>query len=132
MSGLGISYIIIFFAAVALCLIFAAAWIVNSESKRNILKNEIGKLKNQVESFEREKFMLLDEMNEMKGIPGAAAAGDDAREAQPDDKGNAMLLLQSLEQNAGLEKENQKLKSELEEAKNSLEEIYKAIVGQKP
>ena len=131
MSGLGISYVMIFFAAAALCLIFAAAWIVNSESKRNILKNEIGKLKNQVEYFEREKFMLLDEMNEMKGVPGAAA-GNDTREAQPNDKGNAILLLQSLEQNAGLEKEIQKLKSELEEAKNSLEEIYKALVGQKP
>lgn len=122
MLELGLTDLVTFFVAIAIFLIFAAVWIIKSESARNVLKNEIRRLKGQIESYERDKFLLLEKMNTSEGLSVA-------REAPGEE--SDMRLTQALEENKALEKDNKKLKAELVEAKSSLEEIYKAFVEKK-
>lgn len=106
MIGIDTIYVILFFAAAGICLIFAAAWIANSESKRHILKNEIGRIKAQLEERERDKYLLQEKVEDlMEGGAGASPA----------------------ENKSVLERENARLKKELAEARSSLEDVYKAL-----
>jgi len=138
MVELGIANIAMFFVIIGICLIFVITWIIKSESRINVCKTEIKKLKAQVATAEREKFMLSEKVNELESAPPAPHISIDQGEPSassamapvgPQREGaDPAILLQALEQNATLERENKKLKTELDEATKSLEDIYKALV----
>jgi len=86
-------------------LVFVIIWIVKSESRVSICKTEITRLNNKISSLEYEKFNV---------VPAQTSSDSDA--AKP-------LLVK----NEVLKDENKKLRSELSEAKKSLEEVYKAL-----
>ena len=99
MLELGVTSIMLFFVMFGICLAFVIAWILKSESRINACKAEIKKLAEKAASSERENFMLSEELEQLR-------AGSDI----------------------ALEKENEQLKIELDEAKSSLEEIYKVAL----
>ena len=103
MLDLGLANITMFFVIIGICLIFIITWIIKSEARINICKDEIKKLKGDLDSSERERFVLSEKL----ANSAAAPASDDESDA--------------------LREENQKLKKELAEAKASLEEVYKAL-----
>jgi len=117
MLEIGLVNIAAFFVIIGVCLIFIAAWIIKSESRMNICKEEIGRLKNQTAGLEREKSGLLEKLSSQEIAPAESAnSGGSNRE-----------LKEALNRNESLEAENKKLKRELSEAKKSLEEVYKAL-----
>lgn len=117
MPEVGLVNIAAFFVIIGVGLIFIAAWIIKSESRINICKEEIGRLRNQTASMEREKSGLLEKLSSQGIVPtDLADSGDSGRD-----------LKDVLKKNESLEAENKKLKRELSEAKKSLEEVYKAL-----
>ena len=125
MSGIGLMEIIPFFVATAICLGLVIMWMVSSESKRNICKAEIVKLKTQVDTLEKEKMSLVDSVSSAAAAKNGRDPADEARIAEDEE-----MILVLKEKNEALEKERESLKSELAEAKSSLEEVYKALVEQ--
>ena len=124
MSGVGIGELFWLAAAVLLGLGVVIAWIIKAEMSRNLFKDEIKRLMSQLASAEHEKAAILDEMNEIKNgaggyNPGEQVPGDSA-------SGNIMLgkMVNRVEE---LEKDNLRLTKELNEARSSLEEVYKAL-----
>ena len=103
MLDLGIANITMFFVIVGICLIFIIAWIIKSEARINICKDEIKKLKGDLDSSERERFVLSEKIANFSAVPTSDGESD------------------------ALKEENKKLKRELAEAKASLEEVYKAL-----
>ena len=99
----GLANITMFFVIIGICLIFVITWIIKSEARINVCKDEIQKLKMNLDSSERERFVLSEKIANLE----AASTGDSASSA--------------------LKEENKKLKKELAEAKASLEEVYKAL-----
>ena len=127
MAGIGLMEIVPFFIATAICMGLVIMWMVSSESKRNICKAEIIKLKTQVDVLEKEKMVLIDNASSAQSAGGGRDPADEARIAEDE----AMILVLK-DKNEALEKENDSLKAELAEAKSSLEEVYKALVEQAP
>lgn len=126
MSGLGLVEIVPFFVATAICLGLVITWMVSSESKRNICKAEITKLKTQLDSMEKEKMAIAENAAAAEAQPRRDPV-DEARIAEDE------ALIQELkEKNETLEKEGDLLRIELAEAKSSLEEVYKALCEQNP
>jgi len=103
MLEFGMTNLMIFFGAILAGLVFVIAWIVNSELRINACRKEIARLKSQFSSIERENFLLAEE---------ASSRGKGPRKDE-------------------FERENEKLRGELSEAKSSLEEVYKALLSQK-
>jgi len=117
MPEIGLINIAAFFVIIGVCLIFIAAWIIKSESRTNICKEEISRLKNQAASLDREKSGLLEKLSSREIASAESAdSGNSNRETK-----------EALKKNESLEAENKKLKRELSEAKKSLEEVYKAL-----
>lgn len=102
-----ISDVLTFFTAIGIALVFVAIWMIASERRRTVLKAEIRKLRAQCESYEREKFMLLEKISMLENTQS------------PSEDSHVRLEI--------LEAENNKLKKELAEARGSLEEVYKAL-----
>jgi predicted RNase H-like nuclease (RuvC/YqgF family) len=127
MSGIGLMEIIPFFVATAICLGLVIMWMLSSESKRNICKAEIVKLKTQVDALEKEKMALIDNASGAQSANKGRDPADEARIAEDEE-----MILVLKEKTEALEKENKSLKAELAEAKSSLEEVYKALVEQAP
>ena len=132
MLGFSLGEIVTLLFAIAICLGLVIAWIVRSEARRAISRDEIRKLRTRLGKAERERIMLLEDMEQLKEYAIAAetsegAASDEgSRKAAP----NKMVLKKMVEKNDSLEKEIAALKTELEQAKSSLEEVYKALVEQ--
>ena len=124
MLDVGITNVMLFLLIVGACLFFVVLWILKSESRINGYRSELARFKNRLEESEREKFMLSERIS--SGVPSDASAVSDA-ELKHSAEEKSTLLLQALEQNTSMENENKKLKLELADAKNSLEEIYKAL-----
>ena len=110
MLDLGLANITMFFVIIVICLIFIITWIIKSEARINVCKDEIKKLKNDLDSSERERFVLSEKT---ANLEAASKSGADS----------GVLG----EENENLKEENKKLKKELAEAKASLEEVYKAL-----
>lgn len=129
MSGIGLMEIVPFFVATAICLGLVIMWMVSSESKRNMCKAEIVKLKVQVDTLEKEKMALIENTSQAQSAAPANGRdpADEARIAE--DEAMIQVLKDKCE---ALEKESDSLKTELTEAKSSLEEVYKALVEQAP
>ncbi len=119
----GLANVTMFFVIIGISLIFVITWIMKSESRVNVCKDEIRKLKADLDSSERERFVLAEKVantDTMKFADGV----------MPQDKDISKLegkLEDALAKNAALKDENKKLKKELSEAKASLEEVYKAL-----
>ena len=103
MLDLGLANITMFFVIIGICLIFISTWIIKSEARINVCKDEIKKLKTDLDSSDRERFVLSEKIANF----GSASADGNTDEA--------------------LREENKRLKKELAEAKTSLEEVYKAL-----
>ena len=103
MLDLGLANITMFFVIIGISLIFVATWIIKSEARVNICKDEIKKVKSELEISERERFVLSEKVANL----AAAIPADGAEDA--------------------LKAENKKLKKDLAEANASLEEVYKAL-----
>jgi len=117
MVAFGAIEIASFLIATAIVFVLVTLWILKSEVNRNIFRNELKKLRSQIESSEREKFLLAEEVDEIKS-------------AEPAPEGSARLVKTIISKNENLEAENARLKKELDEAKGSLEEVYKALCEQ--
>jgi hypothetical protein len=74
-----------------------------------VCKNEIKKLKGDLDASERGRFVLSEKIANLEAVPPIADTG------YTDEASNA------------LKEENESLKKELSEAKASLEEVYKAL-----
>ena len=131
MIELGLTNVAMFFVAAGISLIFIVAWVARSGSRINICKAEIRKLKSQIASHEREKFMLSERIDDLESLSDEAKGPAEGGKPPEEENEKSELLLQALEQNAALEKEKEKVRLELDEAKGALEEIYKAIAEKK-
>lgn len=109
MFELGIGSGIAIFEILGAGLVFVIIWILKSEKRREIYAVEMEELRRRLESRERERFMLLDKLEESEGI---------ARESGESEQGAGFQDLES---------ENERLAGELAEARESLEEVYKAV-----
>jgi uncharacterized membrane-anchored protein YhcB (DUF1043 family) len=121
MLGFNLAEVVTLFFAVSICLGLVITWILKSEASRNIFRNEMKKLKAQLDKAERDRVILLEEM---EGCRDLAASGEPGNKSAPS---NAALKGMA-ERNEAIEKEISQLKAELEDAKSSLEEVYKALV----
>ncbi|MBU0605040.1 MAG: hypothetical protein KKH77_01990 [Candidatus Omnitrophica bacterium] len=123
MTGVGIEELVWLVVAVLLGLGVVITWIIKSELSRNFFKSEIKKLRSQLVSAEREKIMMIEEMQAFKDTAVAPSNGSDQSDA-----GSGNLVIGKMMERAGeLEKDNERLKRELSEARSSLEEVYKAL-----
>ncbi|MDD5428375.1 MAG: hypothetical protein PHI58_03945 [Candidatus Omnitrophica bacterium] len=119
----GLANVTMFFVIIGISLIFVVTWILKSESRVNVCKDEIKKLKNDLDASERERFVLSEKVANL-------GAGNMMDGVASQDKNTAKLesrLEEAISKNNALKDENKKLKKELSEAKASLEEVYKAL-----
>ena len=119
----GLANVTMFFVIIGICLIFIVTWIIKSEARVNVFKDEIKKLKGELDASERERFVLSEKIANLE-------ARTPADGFIPQDKDTGELekrLNEAIEKNDALKDENKKLKKELSEAKASLEEVYKAL-----
>lgn len=105
MLDIGLANITMFFVIIGICLIFIITWIIKSEARVNLCKDEIKKLKGALDASERERFVLSEKMANL--------------EAAPPSEDTAVV--------DSLKEENAKLRNELAVARSSLEEVYKAL-----
>lgn len=123
MTGVGMGELVWLILAVLLGLGVVITWIIKAEASRNFFRKEVKKLKTQLEASESEKIMMVEDMKAFKESSGAHANPEASGDA---DSGKAVIG-RMVEKVAELEKENEKLRRELGEAKSSLEEVYKAL-----
>ena len=119
----GLANVTMFFVIIGICLIFIITWIIKSEARVNVLKDEIRKTKGDLDASERERFVLSEKIANLEArVPADGFI--------PQDKDTAELekrLNEAFEKNNALKDESKKLKKDLAEAKTSLEEVYKAL-----
>lgn len=123
MTGVGVRELVWLVLAVLLGLGVVITWIIKSELSRNFFKSEIKKLKSQLASAEHEKVMMIEEMQAFKD----AAAVPSGEPVQNDNGSGNLVIGKMMERARELEKDNDRLKRELNEARSSLEEVYKAL-----
>ena len=124
MTGVSIGELIWLILAVLLGLGVVIVWIIKAEVSRNFFKVEVKKLKSQLGAAEREKIMMIEEMQAFKDTVASAPFAGSAQS----DTGSGNLVIGKMMERAGeLEKDNDRLKRELNEARSSLEEVYKAL-----
>ena len=119
----GLANVTMFFVIIGICLIFIVTWIIKSEARVSVFKDEIKKLKNDLDGSERERFVLSEKIANLEAArPGEGFAPQDNNSAEFEKR-----LNETLAKNEDLKSENKKFKKELAEAKASLEEVYKAL-----
>lgn len=123
MSDIGLANITMYFVIIGVCIIFVVTWIIRSEARVNICKEEIKRLKTSLDSSEREKFVL----SEKSANLGTAQASSEFAPQAPDTSELEGKLAAALAKSEDLGGENKKLKKDLAEAKSSLAEVYKAL-----
>lgn len=131
MLELGMANFTMFFVIIAIGLIFVIAWIFKSEARINHAKQEMAKLNEEIESYQREKFSLTEKISALESA--RARAEETAGIAVPQSAASGVpegVMLEMSKKNEALEEENRRLKEELGEAKTSLEEVYKALSSQ--
>ena len=119
----GLANVTMFFVIIGICLIFIITWILKSEARVNVFKDEIKKIKGDLDASERERFVLSEKIANLESARSADGF-------VPQDSNAAELekrLNEALGKSDALKDENKKLKKELAEAKASLEEVYKAL-----
>jgi len=132
MLGLWLAEVIAFCVAIGISLFFVITWILKSEAGRNILKDELTKLKSQVETYERERFMMLEKISKLEGASSQLQEDEQKIEADNLELKKLQEEISGLKNtNIKLTDDNEKLKKQADEAISSLEEIYKAFEGKK-
>jgi cell division protein FtsB len=130
MVGFGAFDIASFLVAIAIAFVLVTLWILKSDYNRNAFKSEIQKLKTKIEDSEREKYLLAEEVDTLKGGSEFAPASGAAAIAGEKSEGSEKLVKTIIAKNENLEADNAKLRAELDELKGSMEEIYKALSEQ--
>jgi HAMP domain-containing protein len=126
----GISNIMMFFVITGIAILFAILWVIKSESRIKIARDQLKALKTRLDAGERERYMLSEKLAAMEESPQPQAAESvtPKEEAHPKDKtATKKRLEEALKEKEELEEENRRLKDELSEAKASLAEVYKAL-----
>jgi len=123
MSDIGLANITMYFVIIGVCIIFVITWIVRSEARVNVCKDEIKRLKAGLENSEREKFVLSEKVANL----GNAQAPNEFIPPVVDTSELENKLAKEIAKNNELKDENKTLKKELAEAKGSLAEVYKAL-----
>ncbi len=126
MLGLEMGYMTAFFAVFGVSLIFVVAWIFHSEKTKNTFKKEAIRLQELFESAKRDSSILSekfddsqDSINELEAlVESARSAGEGEGQEVPGELVNRLKNIES---------ENVTLRTELDEARVSLEEVYRAI-----
>ncbi|MEE8359466.1 MAG: hypothetical protein V3S04_00905 [Candidatus Omnitrophota bacterium] len=130
---LGAGYSAIFFTIFGISLIFVIAWILKSEKTKNDFKDETERLKRQLECDEREKFVLFERLEDSEDTVREL---EELAESQPPHSERDEVARELVDKMAGrledLEGENDGLKAELNEARDSLEEVYRAVHEEEP
>ncbi len=133
MLGFGLGYITVFFVASGICLFFVIAWIFQSEKMRNIFRDEAEGLRTRLESVERNKSALLEEIEDSEDTVEELEESVELPQLEGGGHGGVKELMKAM---AGklksLEGEKESLKTELGEAKGALEKVYKAMHEEKP
>jgi len=127
MAGVGMGEFVWLALAVLLGLGVVVAWIIKAEMNRNFFRAEIRKLKSRLESAEREKVVMIEKMDALRDASGRVGFAQGPGDAGP---GNTAIG-KVMERTEKLEKDNEKLRRELSEARSSLEEVYKALCNNK-
>lgn len=123
MAGFGSGELIWLVVAALLALGVVITWIMKAESSRKVFRAEVSRLNSQLDELEREKIAMVDEVEAFKNAAGSSVGG-----TQPNGGGVSSAVAAKMAERVGeLEKENANLKSELNEARSSLEEVYKAM-----
>jgi len=123
MSDIGLANITMYFVIIGICIIFVVTWIIRSEARINVCKDEMKRLKTGLENSEREKFVLSEKVANMST---AQASGEFTPPIADTSELENKLTLE-IAKNGELAEENKKLKKEFAEAKSSLAEVYKAL-----
>ena len=125
----GISNIMMFFVIVGVAVIFIVVWIIKSESRVTIAKDQIKALRLRLEAGERERYMLSEKLSNMESAPHSKEEVSSVKDESPSkDKGASKKKFDdALKAKDALEEENKKLKADLAEATTSLSEVYKAL-----
>lgn len=125
---MGTEMMLVVFIVLGIGLAFVIAWIVKSEKVREIYENEMKKMKRQFESKSREISILADRLevselirNELEDFDRIKSLGETGQEVTDDVVRDMKSRLEELEN------ENVKIDAELMEARDSLEEVYKAM-----
>ena len=125
---LGTGNVMIFFTALGICLAFVIAWILRSEKTRIILKGETERLKERLESGERERSVLSERFEDSQSSVRELEESSKLQLPQGEaDEAARKLVNEMADRVKGLEGENESLKAELGAAKDSLEEVYRAV-----
>lgn len=125
----GISNIVTFFMIAGVAVIFVVLWIIKSESRVNMARDQIKSLRSRLEANERERYMLAEKLSASEESPRVEAEEPPTKiGAQTKDKGVSKKKLDdAVKAKEALEEENKKLKADLAEATSSLAEVYKAL-----
>ena len=62
----GLANVTMFFVIIGICLIFIITWILKSEARVNVFKDEIKKLKGDLDVSERERFVLAEKISNLE------------------------------------------------------------------
>jgi biopolymer transport protein ExbB/TolQ len=138
MPYLGVTNIMMFFVIVGVAVIFIVAWIIKSESRVNLAKEQIKTLSARLESGEKERYLLSEKMSDLANsepIKAEVIHVEEEPETKGKKEGASKKKLEAalkdkealIKEKETLESENGNLKLELEEAKASLAEVYKAL-----
>lgn len=126
MLELEMGYMTAFFAVFGLILIFIVAWIFHSERTKNTFKNEAIRLRELFESAKRDSSILSEKFEDSQdSINELEALVESTRSSNTGEEQEASGELVNRFKN--IESENFTLKAELDEARDSLEEVYRAI-----
>ena len=125
----GISNITMFFVIVGVAVIFVVVWIIKSELRVTVAKDQIKALRLRLEEGERERYMLSEKLSAVEGSPVAEqdVLGSTEEHLSKDKGVSKKKHEETLRAKEALEEENKKLKTELAEATASLAEVYKAL-----
>jgi len=117
---------ILLLGAFGICIAFVITWILKSETSRIKTEQEWEKLKNEFERIETQKALLEDRLEDSVNVMKEMEESDTYGHSQTDES-TQETIREMTEHLREIEEENQKLRSELSEASDSLEEIYKAV-----
>lgn len=125
---MGTEMMLVIFMILGIGLVFVIVWIVRSEKVREVYETEMRRMKRQFASKEREIWMLIDklevseltrkELEDFERIKSLGETGQEITDDVVEDMKNRLKELES---------ENEKIDTELTEARDSLEEVYKAM-----
>lgn len=128
---MGMETMLVIFVVLGIGLVFVIAWIMKSEKVHEIYENEMRKMKRQFESKNREISTLADRLevseltrNELEDFDRIKKLGETGQGITDDTVKDMKNRLKELEN------ENEKIDTELIEARDSLEEVYKAICSE--